>query len=101
MATVHHMVLLQFKAGTPEKRIGDLFAALGRLRETIPGIVHCSGGPYASPEGLNQGYSHGFLMTFTGRAERNQYLDHPAHEAVKREFLPLVEKVVAFDFEEA
>lgn len=100
MKKVHHVVLLQFKAGTLEKRVADLFAALGRLQQTIAGIVHFCGGPYSSPEGMNQGYSHGFVMTFTSAAARNGYLNHPEHEKVKAEFLPLLEKVVAFDFEE-
>jgi len=100
MRKVHHMVLLKFKPGTPPSRIADLFAALGRLKQTLPGIVHYSGGPYASPEGMNQGFSHGFLMTFTGAPARDAYLTHERHEAVKQEFLPLVENVVAFDFEE-
>ena len=33
MKNVHHMVLLKFKAGTPEKRMADLLVALTRLKQ--------------------------------------------------------------------
>ena len=100
MKKVHHLVVLKFKPGTSHTAIADLFAALARLTRVIPGILHYAGGPYASPEGLNQGFTHGFLMTFAGAAARDAYLTHPEHERVKRDFLPSVENVVAFDFEE-
>jgi hypothetical protein len=101
MPKVQHIVLLKFKADAAEDTWPRLVVALAGLRTAIPGIIHFSAGPYASPEGFNQGYTHGFLMTFSDPAARDVYLDHPAHEAVKSEFLPAAEKVVAFDFEEA
>jgi quinol monooxygenase YgiN len=99
MAAVQHMVLVRFKPETSDEMIRDLFAQLAALRERIPGILHYSGGPYSSPEGLNQGYTHGFLMTFRDAAARDAYLPHPEHERVKEAILPWVEGVVAFDFE--
>ena len=99
MANVHHLVLLKFRPGR-ETRWPALLAALAALPRHIPGITHVSGGPYASPEGLNQGYTHGFHMTFTDAAARDRYLPHPEHEKVKAEFLPDIELVVAFDYEE-
>ena len=100
MAHVHHMVLLKMKPGKAE-RTRELFPALAELKRRIPGIVHFSGGAYRSPEGLNQGYTHGFLMTFTDAAARDHYLTHPDHEQVKQTFLPDVESVIAFDYEES
>src|ERR1700752_1641678 len=95
---VHHMVLLTFK--TPNPDWTGLCQALSNLRQRLPGIVHFSAGPYASSEGLNQGFTHGFLMTFASAADRDRYLVHPEHEKVKERFLPQVANVVAFDFEE-
>jgi len=94
------MVLLRFKPSATKESIGRLFAALQDLKKTIAGMDYYAAGPYASSEGLNQGFSHGFLMTFADAAARDTYLVHPAHERVKDEFLPLVENVVAFDFAE-
>ena len=79
--------------------MSELTVALERLRKVVPGFIYLSGGPYSSPEGLNQGYTHGFLMTFASAAARDVYLSHPDHEKVKQTFLPDLAGVVAFDFE--
>ena len=97
MSKVHHMALLKFSPAKAH-RAAELFVALGDLGKIIPGVLDFSGGPYSSPEGLNQGYTHGFLMTFTDAAARDHYLDHPEHEKVKQAFLPDVEGVIVFDF---
>lgn len=101
MGTVQHMVLLRFKPEATDELIANLFAQLFELREKIPGILHFSGGPYSSPEGLNQEFTHGFLVTFVDEAARDAYLPHPEHERVKEAVIPWVEGVVAFDFVEA
>jgi hypothetical protein len=99
MGKVQHVVLLKFKPKADD-RAGPLFAALAALRERLPGFLHFSAGPYRSPEGLNRGLTHGCLMTFADAAARDHYLTHPDHEKVKAEFLPSVEDVIVFDFEE-
>jgi hypothetical protein len=101
MARIQHMVLLKVDPGIARELTPRLFRALGDLQKVIPGMLYYSGGAYSSPEGFNQGYTHGFLMTFQDAAARDLYLTHPEHEKVKAEFLPRVEAAVAFDFEEA
>jgi Stress responsive A/B Barrel Domain len=98
MKKMYHIVLLKF-APHKAQRMADLLVALENLRQRLPGFLSCTGGPYSSPEGLNQGYTHGLVMTFTDAAARDQYLGHPDHEKVKQNFLPDLEGVVAFDFE--
>ena len=99
MPKVQHIVLLKFKPGADD-RAKPLIAALDGLRQHLNGFLHFSAGPYSSPEGLNRGFTHGCVMTFADTAARNHYLTHPDHEKVKEQFLPFVEEVVAFDFEE-
>lgn len=100
MAKVHHVVLVKFKNGTNDERIAEIDAALRGMQGHIPGLEHISGGVYSSPEGLNDGHTHGYIMKFTDAAARDRYLPHPEHERVKQFVLPHVEKVVVFDFEE-
>ena len=99
MPAVHHMVLLQFKPEISPSRITELFAQLAELRRKISGITYLASGPYSSPEGMNQGYTHGFLVTFESPAARDAYLTHPDHERVKTAFLASLDGAVAFDFE--
>jgi hypothetical protein len=100
MPKVQHLVVIKFKPTMSGARIDELFRALARLQEVIPGIERYAGGPYASREGLNQGYTHGFLMTFTSPAARDNYLTHPEHQQLLRDFLPGINNVLAFDFED-
>ena len=99
LAAIKQIVLLKFKPTTAETLIEDSFQNLAGLTQLIPGIVEFMGGPYSSQEGLNQGYTHGFVMTFSSAEARDVYLPHPEHERVKSMIAPLVDSVVAFDFE--
>ncbi len=98
MKQLHHLVLVRFKSGQ-DGQAPALFAALAALQAILPGMVGYRYGTNVSPEGLNQGFTHGFVMTFTDAAARDQYLVHADHEKVKATFLPHVENVVVFDFE--
>jgi hypothetical protein len=98
MPKVYHMVLVKFSQAKAQ-RAAELTASLHALQAKLPGFLSVGGGPYASPEGLNQGYTHGYLMVFENAEVRNRYLTHPDHEALKQAILPDLEGVVAFDFE--
>lgn len=99
---VTHIVLFRFRSDLPEGSVESVFEELRGFRQTIPGITDFQGGAYSSPEGLSQGFTHGFTMTFADAAARDAYLPHPFHQAVVAKLLPMleggVEGVVAFDF---
>jgi hypothetical protein len=99
MAKVKHVALIKFKAGTADEQIQKIFDEILDLTETVPGIEDYVSGVNNSPEGLNQGFTHGFVMTFTDAAARDAYLPHPEHERVKTLALPQIESVIVFDFE--
>ncbi len=101
MPQVVHTVLLRFQSNLPAETIEDLFQQLRELQRKIPGILTFSGGPYSSPEGLNRGYTHGFVMRFADEASRDAYLPHPEHQRVVERLLPLLEGdsgAIAFDW---
>ena len=99
MAKVKHIALLKFKEGVAEEQIDQLFDQILELTEIVEGIEDYVAGANSSPEGLNQGFTHGFVMTFSDAAARDVYLPHPEHERVKQLILPLAESVLVFDFE--
>jgi hypothetical protein len=98
MPQVHHVVLVKFKSGQ-DQQAPALFATLAALQRDLPGTVSFRHGANVSPEGLNQGFTHGFVMIFADAAARDRYLAAPDHEKVKTRFLPYVENIVVFDFE--
>jgi hypothetical protein len=103
MPHVKHLVLFKFKPSTPRDKIGEIFEALDELPATIPGLIDFVGGAYRSPEGLNQGFTHGFVMTFADPESRDVYIDHPEHEKIVQVILPELDGglsgAIAFDFE--
>ena len=99
---VTHVVLFRFRSDLPAGSVEAVFEELRGFRQSIPGITSFQGGAYHSPEGLSQGFTHGFTMTFADAAARDAYLPHPLHQAVVAKLLPMLEGgvdgVVAFDF---
>src|SRR5687768_12146884 len=96
---VQHIALFRFRPGTPPRTVDRAFEDLRHLAKVIPGITGFTGGPNNSPEGLADGLTHGFVMTFTDAAKRDDYLTHPEHEKFKAFVLPHIEKVVVFDYD--
>ena len=99
---VDHVVLFRFRPDLTADDLQSLFAELRGLANAVEGIVGFRGGAYRSPEGLGQGFTHGFVMAFADEAARDAYLPHPAHQRVVARLLPLLDGgldgVVAFDF---
>ena len=99
MAKIKHVGFLKFKEGTSEDEIERIFSELMDISENIPGIEDYVSGPNNSPEGLNEGFTHAFVMTFSDANARDAYLPHPDHEKFKASALPHIEKVLVLDFE--
>ena len=99
MAKVKHIAFLQFKDGTTEEQVNQVFSDLLDISENIPGIEDFVCGPNNSPEGLADGFTHALVMTFTDAAARDAYLPHPDHDRFKIIALPLVARICVVDFE--
>src|SRR5437762_14300597 len=99
MPKVKHIALVRFKDGSSDEQVQKLFDDILDITESIPGIEDYVSGNNMSPEDLNQGYTHGFIMTFSDRAARDAYLAHPEHQRVKELIMPQLESLIVFDFE--
>ena len=98
MPQVKHYGCFQFKEGTTEDQVATCFTSMAGMVGKIPGLLDFHYGPYDSAEGLNDGYTHGFIMTFDSPQARDEYLPHPVHEDVKDIVVPHLERFVVFDF---
>jgi hypothetical protein len=96
---VRHFGMFQFKDGVTSSEIDDCFTQMKGMVGQIPGLLDMEHGPYESAEGLNDGFTHGFIMTFDTPASRDAYLPHPEHERVRDIVVPRLARVVVFDFE--
>lgn len=79
---IRHIVLTRFKPETTEDEIADIYAGLSALTDTLPGARGFTGGRSASPERIERGYRHGFVIDFDSWADLETYADHPEHRAL-------------------
>lgn len=98
MPQVKHYGVFQFKAEIDDAGIERCFQSMKGMVGAIPGLLDFAYGPYDSAEGLNDGFTHGFIMTFDSPESRDAYLPHPIHEEVKEIVVPCLERVIVFDF---
>ena len=98
MPQVKHYGVFQFKEGITPAQIENCFGEMHGMVGKIPGLLDMIHGPYDSDEGLNDGFTHGFIMTFESLRARDEYLPHPEHERVKEIVIPCLERVIVFDF---
>lgn len=95
---LRHVVLFSFKAGSSEadiKKVEDAFRALPSKIAEIKGFEW---GTNNSPEGLSQGFTHCFFLTFDSEKDREIYLPHPAHKAFGAVLKPHLDKVLVLDY---
>jgi len=78
---LRHVVLFQFAPKTTEDDIGRIFAGFDALVKKLPGVRGMTSGRNTSPEGLDRGFRHGFVMDFDSARARDAYLAHPEHAA--------------------
>lgn len=77
---VKHVVVFKYKSTATAAQINEVTEAFKALKGKIPGIVSFEYGVNNSPEGLNQGFTHVYLLTFVNAAARDTYLPHPEHK---------------------
>jgi hypothetical protein len=77
---VKHIVVFKYKNTATSAQIDEVTAAFVALKNKIPGIVSFEYGVNNSPENLNKGFTHVYLLTFKDAASRDAYLPHPEHK---------------------
>jgi hypothetical protein len=77
---VKHIVVFKYKSKATSSEIEEVTAAFKDLQNKIPGIVSFEYGINNSPENLNKGFTHIYLLTFKDVQTRDAYLPHPAHK---------------------
>lgn len=95
---LRHVVLFKFKDGTAEadiKKVEEAFRALPTKIKEIHGFEF---GINNSPEGLDQGFTHCFFLSFKTEADRAVYLPHPDHKAFGQILGPHLDKVLVLDY---
>ena len=96
--TIRHLVLLRFSDAADAAKRAELCSHFAALRRSIAEVQDLEWGPNASPEGLDKGYTHAFVVTFATAASRDAYLPHPAHQAFVERLKPWLADVLVVDY---
>ncbi|MFN8345039.1 MAG: Dabb family protein [Spirosomataceae bacterium] len=95
---LRHVVLFKFKDGTTPEQAKLVEDAFRKLPTQIKEIKGFEWGTNNSPEGLAQGFTHCFFLTFHSEADRAVYLPHPDHKAFGKVLGPYLDKVLVVDY---
>ena len=95
---LRHVVMFDFKEEASKADIQKVVDAFKALPSKIPQIHDFEYGTNNSPEGLNEGLTHCFLVTFKSEEDRAAYLPHPAHQAFVEVLKPHLERPVVIDY---
>lgn len=96
---LRHVVSFQFKESATPAQIQKVVADFRDLKIKIPTIVSFECGTNVSPEKLNKGFTHCFVLTFKSEKDRDAYLVHPAHQAFGQSLGPVLADVFVIDFQ--
>lgn len=95
---LRHVVLFKFKESSSEEDINEVEEAFSALPDKISEIKDYEWGTNNSPEGINKGFTHCFLVTFESEEDRSVYLPHPAHKAFIEVLEPHLDDVLVVDY---
>lgn len=79
---IRHIVLTKFKPETSEETIAGIYNGLSALSEKLAGAGGFTGGRSESPEQIERGYMHGFVIYFDSWDALKNYADNEEHQAL-------------------
>ncbi|MFN8830719.1 MAG: Dabb family protein [Labrys sp. (in: a-proteobacteria)] len=79
---IRHIVLIRFRPEVSEAEIAAIFSDLAAIQAVLPGVRSITAGRSESPEQIERGYMHGFVVDFDDWAALAAYQSHPDHKAV-------------------
>ena len=79
---IRHIVLTKFEPTVAEATISTIYQGLADLTEKLDGAENFTGGRSQSPEQIERGYMHGFVIDFKDWQALEIYAEHPEHKAL-------------------
>jgi hypothetical protein len=95
---LRHVVLFGWKANADSVTVAKAISAFNELPQKIKLIHKMEWGANNSPENLNNGLTHCFLLTFKSEKDRDAYLVHPDHKAFTLLLPTILDKVTVVDY---
>jgi hypothetical protein len=88
---VFHIFAFQWKPEASEDQKQRATKVIAAFQGQIPGLLETHAGPNLSPRG--KGYTFGGIMRFKDAASLDAYTQHPAHQALLKWLVPLIDAI--------
>jgi len=95
---LRHLVLFKFYNNTDETIIDEISNKFGSLKHQIELVRDFEYGINVSKEGLSNGFTHCFMLSFDNENDRDDYIVHEAHQAFVKFINGYVESVCVIDY---
>ena len=95
---LRHFVCFKYKAEVSKEKIAEVEKAFIGLGKKIKEIKAFEKGMNNSPEGLNKGFKHCYMITFDSEKGRDAYLVHSDHKKFVELVGPVLEDVFVVDY---
>ncbi len=95
---LRHVVMFKFKADAKPAEVQKVVDAFGDLKKKISHVAAYEWGTNNSPENLNKGFTHCFVLSFKTEKDRDAYLPHPDHKAFVVLLKPVLEEAFVIDY---
>lgn len=95
---IRHVVHFKFKPDADPAKVQKVVDEFAALRGKIPVIQEFDYGTNVSPEGLDKGFTHCWILTFKNDKDRDAYLVHPDHKAFVEVLKPVLAEPLVVDF---
>ena len=79
---IRHIVLTRFRPDVTEGTIKGIYDGLADLVDRLPSAANFTGGRSESPEQIERGYMHGFVIDFDSWEALQGYTDNEDHRAL-------------------
>ena len=95
---VRHVVHFKFKPDAAKADIEKVTREFAALKGKIAVIDQLEWGTNSSPEGLDKGFTHCWIVSFKDAAARDAYLIHPEHKKFVDVLKPILAEALVVDF---
>src|SRR5512137_765950 len=95
---LRHVVMYRWKPETTAEKIAEIEQAFRALPEKIPQVAAFEWGRDVSVQGLSQGFTHCFVVSFASEADRDAYAVHPDHRAYVALSSPHRDVILVLDY---
>jgi Stress responsive A/B Barrel Domain len=95
---LQHVVCFKFKTTAAPADIKKVEEAFQALPKQISQVQSLEWGTNVSKEKRDKGFTHCFFLSFKSEADRDTYIEHPAHKAFGKLVGPALDDVFVLDF---